>query len=384
VRRLTGVAAALGTTAALLAPAAVSAADDAGVPVSTTPAQSLNSPPLALLAAKPSAATTGAPVTLDGTASSDPDGSVARYEWDLDGDGSYETDGGATPLIVHTFAAAGAHEVGLRVTDDGGATSQGLLSLDVAAASKPDVTTPAQPGATLGAPQDPALAPPSAPRHSDPVVPSRSPASPTSSASPAPSVSPASSKPASSSPRESAPEKDPPVAKAAASTSVTISDFKFAPGTITVNVGDTVRWTNAGPTGHSATGSGFDTGILAKGSSGSATFSKAGTFSYTCTPHPFMKGTVVVKAAGTGGSGSSGSGSSSSAGSSGSGSGSSGSSGSTDPFGSTGSSSAAATDTGASLPTTGTNVVLVAAIGLGFLAAGLALRLAPRARRRDG
>lgn len=159
---------------------------------------------------------------------------------------------------------------------------------------------------------------------------------------------------------------------------MTISDFKFSPGTITVNAGDTVRWTNAGPTGHSATGSGFDTGILAKGASGSETFSKAGTFSYICTPHPFMKGTVVVNAAGSGGSGSGGSASSGS-GSSGSGSA---DSSTTDPFGSSGSSAASAT--GASLPTTGTNVVFVAAIGAGFLVAGLALRLTPRPRRRGG
>ena len=57
--------------------------------------------------------------------------------------------------------------------------------------------------------------------------------------------------------------------------------------------GDTVTWSNNGPTGHSATANdgSFDTGILQKGSSGSHTFSQAGTFSYICTPHPFMKGT---------------------------------------------------------------------------------------------
>ena len=78
------------------------------------------------------------------------------------------------------------------------------------------------------------------------------------------------------------------IAMAAASTGVTISDFQFAPASVTVNVGDTVTWTNDGPTPHSATSSGgsFDTGIMDEGQSGSHTFTEAGTFAYICTPHP--------------------------------------------------------------------------------------------------
>ena len=94
-------------------------------------------------------------------------------------------------------------------------------------------------------------------------------------------------------------EKKKTIAIAAASTSVTISDFQFAPGGVTVNVGDTVTWTNAGPTPHSATANdgSFDTGIMDEGGSGSHTFTEAGTFSYICTPHPNMQGTVTVQAA---------------------------------------------------------------------------------------
>jgi hypothetical protein len=44
-----------------------------------------------------------------------------------------------------------------------------------------------------------------------------------------------------------------------------------------------------------ATGSGFDTGTLQKGQSGSHTFSQAGSFPYVCTIHPFMHGTITVK-----------------------------------------------------------------------------------------
>jgi LPXTG-motif cell wall-anchored protein len=104
--------------------------------------------------------------------------------------------------------------------------------------------------------------------------------------------------------REAAPKPKPkPTALAAASGSVTIVDFNFSPGTITVDVGDTVTWVNNGPTPHSATSSNgaFDTGIFPAGESRSHTFNEAGTFSYICTPHPNMRGTVVVQGAQTGG-----------------------------------------------------------------------------------
>ena len=102
--------------------------------------------------------------------------------------------------------------------------------------------------------------------------------------------------------RDEAPEPAP-KAVAAASGSVTVSDFSFSPGTITINQGDTVTWVNNGPTPHSATSSNgvFDTGIFPKGQSRSHTFNEAGTFAYICTPHPFMKGTVVVQASQTSG-----------------------------------------------------------------------------------
>jgi plastocyanin len=79
---------------------------------------------------------------------------------------------------------------------------------------------------------------------------------------------------------------------------VTITDFKFGPATITVHVGDTVTWTNSSPMPHSATAdnNSFDTGIVKPGASASHTFTQAGTFTYHCNVHPFMHGTVIVLA----------------------------------------------------------------------------------------
>ena len=89
----------------------------------------------------------------------------------------------------------------------------------------------------------------------------------------------------------------------AANQGVTIDNFAFSPATVTVNVGDTVTWTNAegGGIPHTATSDtgAFDTGSIADGASAAITFSTAGTFPYHCTIHPTMLGTVIVQQATT-------------------------------------------------------------------------------------
>jgi plastocyanin len=39
----------------------------------------------------------------------------------------------------------------------------------------------------------------------------------------------------------------------------------------------------------------FDSGSIEPGARRSITFSRAGTFTYRCTPHPFMRGVIVVR-----------------------------------------------------------------------------------------
>ena len=72
--------------------------------------------------------------------------------------------------------------------------------------------------------------------------------------------------------------------------------LRFGPAAITVHVGDTITWTNADAAPHTATADdgSFDTGTLARGQSGSHTFTSAGTFAYHCTIHPSMRATVKV------------------------------------------------------------------------------------------
>jgi len=72
-----------------------------------------------------------------------------------------------------------------------------------------------------------------------------------------------------------------------------INSWGFA---VNVPAGATVAWTNTGSQAHTvtATDGSFDTGMVTPGSTAPVTFGAAGLFQYVCTPHPWMKGTVVV------------------------------------------------------------------------------------------
>jgi plastocyanin len=81
---------------------------------------------------------------------------------------------------------------------------------------------------------------------------------------------------------------------------VSIRNFKFAPGTITVRKGDRITIANQDSTAHTVTsdnGSSFDTGDINPGSSSTITVNTTGRIAYHCSIHPFMHGTVVVRGA---------------------------------------------------------------------------------------
>jgi plastocyanin len=81
------------------------------------------------------------------------------------------------------------------------------------------------------------------------------------------------------------------------SDAVTIKDFSFEPGSLTVKAGTKVTWSNEDSTSHTATADdgAFDTGTIKAGSKLSATLTEPGTYAYVCQFHPFMKGTVTVQ-----------------------------------------------------------------------------------------
>ena len=82
-----------------------------------------NQPPVAALMASPLSGDPPMPVTFDGTASSDPDGEIVRYDWDF-GDGTVLEDGPAE--VTHVYTTIGTFTVTLTVTDDEGATDSAV------------------------------------------------------------------------------------------------------------------------------------------------------------------------------------------------------------------------------------------------------------------
>jgi plastocyanin len=119
-----------------------------------------------------------------------------------------------------------------------------------------------------------------------------------------PTVGPASAAPATTGPAslQATPSPALPVATPTAATAspeatdkVTIEDFAFKPGAVTVKAGTSVTWTNQGRT-HTVTADdgSFDSGRIASGATFSMTFKKTGTYAYHCAIHSSMVGQVVV------------------------------------------------------------------------------------------
>ena len=78
---------------------------------------------------------------------------------------------------------------------------------------------------------------------------------------------------------------------------VSITDDKdFLPEDLTINVGDTVVWTNNDDSPHTVTADDdeFNSGNLAEGATWSYTFTEAGTYDYHCNYHGSMTGSVTV------------------------------------------------------------------------------------------
>lgn len=80
---------------------------------------------------------------------------------------------------------------------------------------------------------------------------------------------------------------------------VNIKDFAFGPASITVKKGTKVMWTNKDTAHHdiTPTGGGNDfkaSELLGQGEGYSFTFNTVGTYTYKCSPHPYMKAMVIV------------------------------------------------------------------------------------------
>ena len=87
----------------------------------------------------------------------------------------------------------------------------------------------------------------------------------------------------------------------AAEVTTNIADFSFNPPSLTIQVGDTVRWQNMGRAPHTTTSDAgvWDSGTLSPGGNFTFQFMTPGTYTYMCRFHQAqgMRGTITVAAA---------------------------------------------------------------------------------------
>jgi plastocyanin len=78
---------------------------------------------------------------------------------------------------------------------------------------------------------------------------------------------------------------------------ITMENVGYTPAHLTVHQGDRIVWVNKDLFPHTATATdkAFDSGSIAVSKSWTYVARKAGTFTYTCSFHPTMKGEIEVQ-----------------------------------------------------------------------------------------
>ncbi len=102
-----------------------------------------NQPPVASFTWTPLNPTINQQITFDASTSNDPDGSIAKYEWDWNNDGTY-VDSKTTPNATHSWSQAGNYSVTVRVMDNDGVTSTKTMTVTIISESgdqTPDTST---------------------------------------------------------------------------------------------------------------------------------------------------------------------------------------------------------------------------------------------------
>ena len=115
--------------------------DDAGQQATSTQTLVVNPPPpnknpTATFTATPNPANVDQRVTFDATGSKDEDGTITRFEWDLDGNGTFETNSGTNPRVQRSYAKAAVYNVKLRVVDNAGGATEVVRQLAVTGGRK--------------------------------------------------------------------------------------------------------------------------------------------------------------------------------------------------------------------------------------------------------
>lgn len=101
-----------------------------------------NTPPAAGLTANPPSGSAPLLVNFNASSSVDPDGSITKYEWDWNGDGTYDLNSGTNPTVQHTYGSSGIYSATVRVTDNGvpGLTDTESVTITVGAPPTPEIS----------------------------------------------------------------------------------------------------------------------------------------------------------------------------------------------------------------------------------------------------
>jgi 3-phytase len=99
----------------------------------------LNQPPVANCTVDPLLGLVPLEVNFDASASNDPDGTIILYEWDFNGDGTYDWSSSTSGTITYTYDSSGTYDATLRVTDDKGATDTTTVNITVYVPDQPPI-----------------------------------------------------------------------------------------------------------------------------------------------------------------------------------------------------------------------------------------------------
>ena len=125
----------------------VTVRDDGDAACGASATLAVGGPPQAVLKATPDTGCAPLAVSFDATASSDALGAITLYEWDLDGDGTFELGAADKVTTAYTYEQVGDYTVRLRVTDNEAMTDQAAVLIHVTEAPVAQLTVDPAAGA---------------------------------------------------------------------------------------------------------------------------------------------------------------------------------------------------------------------------------------------
>jgi len=102
-------------------------------------------PPVAKANASPVSGHPTLTVSFNATGSIDPDGTITKYEWDFDGDGTYDWNSASTGTTTNAYNTPGTYNAVLQLTDNDGNTGTATVAINVIPLTQPIATADATP-----------------------------------------------------------------------------------------------------------------------------------------------------------------------------------------------------------------------------------------------